>query len=50
MFSFLKLLDTVMMVNIRKRYIKDILQELGSSCYALILYTTKTFTLGGWGN
>ena len=33
-FLFLKLLDTVMMVNICKEYIKDILQEFGSSICA----------------
>ena len=38
MFSFLKLLNTVMMVNVCKKYIKDILQELGSSIFFFALF------------
>ena len=50
-FSFLKLLNTFMMVNISKKYMKGILQELGSSIFCFdFVKKTMILTTGGWGN
>ena len=42
-FSFLKLLNTVTMVNICQKYIKDILQELRSSICCFFVNNNDTY-------